>query len=206
VIPENRPFEQTGLITAVEQAADGIVITDTDGNIQYVNPAFTKMTGYSREEAEGKNPRVLKSGHHAPGFYEDLWKTIKSGEVWHGDMVNQRKDGTLYNEEMRIAPVRSSTGEIVNFIAIKHDVSDRRAAEEARALLAPLLKAQKTPLLPALAGGNYSYLEPWRRGSFRPFCQRCNRASDVSYNDARTRAYPAAVYRRRMSKRASSAV
>jgi len=162
VIPENRPFEQTGLITAVEQAADGIVITDTDGNIQYVNPAFTKMTGYSREEAEGKNPRLLKSGHHALGFYEDLWKTIKSGEVWHGEVVNQRKDGTLYNEEMRIAPVRSSTGEIVNFIAIKHDVSDRRAAEEARALLASIVEGSEDAIIAhSLAG----IILTWNRGA-----------------------------------------
>jgi PAS domain S-box-containing protein len=140
VIPGNEAFEQAGLITAVEQAADGIVVTDTDGNIQYVNPAFTRMTGYSRDEAIGKNPRVLKSGHHPQAFYEDLWKTIKAGQVWHGDMINQRKDGTLYNEEMRIAPVLSPAGGVVNYIAIKHDVSDRRAAEEAKALLAAIVE------------------------------------------------------------------
>ncbi|MGA3346240.1 MAG: PAS domain S-box protein, partial [Terracidiphilus sp.] len=136
MVPEDRAFEQAGLITAIEQAADGIVVTDTEGKIQYVNPAFTRMTGYSREETVGKNPRMLKSGHHEQAFYEDLWRTIKSGQIWHGDMINQRKDGTLYNEEMRIAPVLSSTGEVVSFIAIKHDVSDRRAAEEAKSLLA----------------------------------------------------------------------
>jgi PAS domain S-box-containing protein len=162
VIPENRSFEQTGLITAVEQAADGIVVTDTEGTIQYVNPAFTRMTGYSSEEALGKNPRVLKSGYHAPGFYEDLWKTIKSGKVWHGDMFNQRKDGTIYNEEMQIAPVRSSTGEIVNFIAIKHDVSDRRAAEVARALLASIVEGSADAIVACTPTG---VILTWNHGA-----------------------------------------
>jgi PAS domain S-box-containing protein len=147
MVPENKTFEQAGLITAVEQAADGIVITDTEGNIQYVNPAFTVMTGYSSEEAIGKNPRILKSGHHTQTFYEDLWKRIKAGRVWHGEMINQRKDGTLYSEEMRIAPVLSSTGEVVNFIAIKHDVSDRRAAEDAKALLAAIVEGSEDAII-----------------------------------------------------------
>ena len=153
MVPENEIFEQAGLITAVEQAADGIVITDTNGNIQYVNPAFTKMTGYSREEVVGKNPRVLKSGHHKPEFYEDLWKTIKAGQVWQGEMINLRKDGTLYDEEMRIAPVRSSTGEVVSFIAIKHDVSDRRAAENAKALLAAIVEGSTDAIVACTPGG-----------------------------------------------------
>ena len=160
--PENRAIEQAGLITAVEQAADGIVLTDTEGNIQYVNPAFTKMTGYSREEALGENPRVLKSGHHPQAFYEDLWKTIKSGQVWHGDMINQRKDGTLYNEEMRIAPVRSLTGEVVNYIAIKHDVSDRRAAEEAKALLAAIVEGSEDAIIAYSLEG---MILTWNRGT-----------------------------------------
>jgi PAS domain S-box-containing protein len=166
VYPENKTFEQAGLITAVEQAADGIVVTDTEGKIQYVNPAFTKMTGYSREEAIGKNPRVLKSGHHTQAFYEDLWKTIKSGQVWHGDMINQRKDGTLYNEEMRIAPVLSSTGEVVNYIAIKHDVSDRRAAEEAKALLAAIVESSTDAIVACTPGGE---ILTWNRGAKEMF-------------------------------------
>lgn len=96
---------QAGLIAAVEQAADGIVITDASGQIQYVNPAFTAMTGYTREEVVGKNPRVLKSGRHSAAFYEELWRTLLSGRVWHGEITNRRKDGTFYDEEMRIAPV-----------------------------------------------------------------------------------------------------
>ena len=162
MFPENSTFEQAGLITAVEQAADGIVVTDTEGNIQYVNPAFTTMTGYSREEVVGKNPRVLKSGHHTQSFYEDLWKTIKSGQVWHGDMVNQRKDGTVYNEEMRIAPVRSSAGEVVNFIAIKHDVSERRNAEKTRAFLAAIVDGSEDGIIAYSLDGS---IVTWNRGA-----------------------------------------
>jgi PAS domain S-box-containing protein len=120
------------------------------------------MTGYRREEAEGKNPRLLKSGHHAPAFYKDLWMTIKAGEVWHGEMINKRKDGTLFSEETRIAPVRSSTGKIVNFIAIKHDVSDRRAAEEGRALLASIVEGSEDAIIAhSLAG----IILTWNRGA-----------------------------------------
>jgi PAS domain S-box-containing protein len=150
------------LVTAVEQAADGILITDTKGNIQYVNPAFTKMTGYSCEEVEGKNPSILKSGCHAQAFYDDLWSTIRSGQIWHGDMINRRKDGTQYHEEMRIAPVHSSTGEVVNYIAIKHDVSDRRAAEEAKALLAAIVESSDDAIIAYTPTG---FILTWNRGA-----------------------------------------
>ena len=100
----------TGLIAAVEQAADGMVITDALGAIQYVNPAFTALTGYPAEEVLGKNPRLLKSGRHSPAFYAELWSTLLSGRVWHGEVTNRRKDGALYDEEMRIAPVCDEQG------------------------------------------------------------------------------------------------
>jgi two-component system, cell cycle sensor histidine kinase and response regulator CckA len=101
-----------GLIAAVEQAADSIVITNTAGKIQYVNPAFTLMTGYTKEEAAGQNPRILKSGQQSAAFYEELWSTILSGRVWKGEVTNRRKDGSIYEEEMRIAPLRESNGAI----------------------------------------------------------------------------------------------
>ena len=124
-------IDSIGLVEAVEQAMDGVVITDAGGRIQYVNPAFTAMTGYSSEEVLGHYPRVLKSGHHSDDFYSELWSSIKSGRNWHSDMVNRRKDGTLYFEEMRITPVRNQDGEVLRYIAIKHDVTRQRAAEEA---------------------------------------------------------------------------
>ena len=102
--------DPAGLATAVEQAADGIVITDTLGQIQYVNPAFTTITGYSSEEMMGKNPRALKSGEMPDEFYKVLWETISSGKVWRGVIINRRKDGSLYPEEMQITPVHNTNG------------------------------------------------------------------------------------------------
>src|SRR5260370_1334116 len=103
---------------ALESAANAIVITDPRGSIQWVNPAFTELTGYSFEESVGHNPRILKSGKHEESFYQNLWKTILAGEICAGQIENRKKDGQLYTEEMTIAPVRSKTGGIANFIAI----------------------------------------------------------------------------------------
>ncbi len=138
---------QADLVAAVEQAADGLVITDPDGRIRYVNPAFIAMTGYSIAEVAGQNPRLLKSGRMTAAFYEELWSTIRAGRVWHGEMVNRRKDGSFYNEEMRITPVRGADGEIASFIAIKHDVTERRAAEEARGLLAAIVENSEDSII-----------------------------------------------------------
>ena len=129
---ETDHIERAGLAAAVEQAADSIVITDTEGRIQYVNPAFTAMTGYTSAEAVGQYPRTLKSGQHPTAFYRDLWGTISSGRVWQGELINRRKDGTLYHEEMQITPVHGSKGEITSYIAIKRDVTERRKASSPR--------------------------------------------------------------------------
>lgn len=115
---------------ALESAANGIVITDRNGNIQWVNPAFTKMTGYSVDEVIGKNPRVQKSGLVSNETYADLWQTILSGNVWHGELINRRKDGSTMTEEQTIAPVRDSSGQIIHFISIKQDITERKHAEE----------------------------------------------------------------------------
>ncbi len=109
---------------ALQAAANGIVITDRDGIIEWANPAFTALTGYSLEEVSGRNPRELvKSGVHDINFYERLWQTILSGRVWSGRLVNRRKDGSLYHEEQTITPVRNAEGEITHFIGIKHDIT-----------------------------------------------------------------------------------
>ena len=123
-------FGQASLLAAVEQAADGIVMTDAEGRIQYVNPAFCAMTGFSAEEAEGQNPRVLKSGCHPKEYYQQLWETIRAGNVWQGEVTNRRKDGSFYDERMRIAPVRDQTGVITGYIAIKHDATLEKAQEQ----------------------------------------------------------------------------
>src|SRR5690242_7149663 len=92
--------DNVGLIAAIEQAADAVLITDTNARIQYVNPAFCAMTGYSSAEVVGHTPRMLKSGQQAVAFYENLWKTISAGGVWRSQLINRRKDGTFYTEEM----------------------------------------------------------------------------------------------------------
>jgi two-component system, cell cycle sensor histidine kinase and response regulator CckA len=120
------------LLTAAFQAAyDVIVITDRAGNILWVNPSFTRVTGYSAAEAMGQNTRLLKSGVHDKAYFESLWDTILKGEVWCGEFVNRRKDGTLYNEQKTITPVRDEQGEIVNFIAVAQDITERKRSEEA---------------------------------------------------------------------------
>ncbi|HLJ59271.1 MAG TPA: HD domain-containing phosphohydrolase [bacterium] len=129
------------LVAALEAAANGIVITDQAGAIEWVNPAFTRMTGYAFEEVRGQNPRVLKSGRQDRAFYERLWKTIRAGQVWHDEIVNRRKDGTLYTEEETITPVADATGRITHFIAIKQDITMRKEAEKAQARLAAIIEA-----------------------------------------------------------------
>jgi PAS domain S-box-containing protein len=116
--------------TALEAAANAIVIADREGTILWANPAFEQLTGYALDEVLGQNPRFLKSGVHDPPFYEGMWQTILAGQVWHEEVVNRRKDGVLYTEEMTITPVRDSQGEIGHFIAIKQDVTDRKRAEQ----------------------------------------------------------------------------
>jgi PAS domain S-box-containing protein len=123
--------ENLRLKTAIEQAAEAVVMTDSSGIIQYVNPAFTWMTGYSSEEALNQNPRLLKSGMQDDAVYKKLWKTIKSGKTWQGEIINRRKDGTLYTEWMTITPVLDPAGAVVSYIAIKEDITERKRAEEA---------------------------------------------------------------------------
>lgn len=112
------------LTTAVEQSVESIIITDVEGRIEYVNPAFERVSGYRSEEVLGKSPRILKSGEHNPQLYADMWNTIKRGDTWTGHLINRRKDGTLYEEDARIEPVRSPSGEITHFVAVKRDVTD----------------------------------------------------------------------------------
>ena len=121
--------ERLLLSTAIEQSTETVVITGRDGKIQYVNPAFTRTTGYTRSEAHGQNPRVLKSGQHDARFYQELWSNLAAGQLWRGEFTNRRKDGTLYIEEATIAPVRDASGEITNYIALKSDVTERKRAE-----------------------------------------------------------------------------
>ncbi len=132
---------------ALEAAANGIIITDRNGTIRWANPAFTRLTGYTAEEVVGRNPRILRSGQHDQAFYRNLWDTILSGSVWQGEMVNRRKDGSLYTEEQTIAPVLDQRGAMAHFIAIKQDVTEHKRLE------AQLRQAQKLEAIGLLAGG-----------------------------------------------------
>ena len=114
---------------AVEQSGNPIIITDPAGKIEYVNPAFEKTTGYTSAEVVGKTPRILKSGEQGAEFYRDLWATILAGKVWRGQFQNRRKDGSLYWESATISPVQNDAGETVHFIAIKEDITYRKAIE-----------------------------------------------------------------------------
>jgi PAS domain S-box-containing protein len=130
-ITERRTAEATLRVqsAALNAAASAIAITDRAGVIEWVNPAFTRLTGYSAEEAVGKRLRILKSGKQDAAFYRDLWNRILAGRVWRGELINRRKDGTLYIEEQTITPVRDDQGNIAHFVAIKQDISERKAAE-----------------------------------------------------------------------------
>ena len=135
------------LATAMEQGTEGVIITDADGTIQYVNAAFEKVTGYTRHEAVGANPRILKSGEHDEGFYRRLWRRLLDGQVVEERLINRRKDGSLYTQDTTIAPVRAGGDEITHFLAIFRDVTDEVHLEER------FYQAQKMEAVGRLAGG-----------------------------------------------------
>lgn len=149
-------------LAALDQAPDGVVITDRRGTILHVNAAFTATTGYSLEEVLGQNPRILKSGRQSAAMYQDLWRTILSGRPWRGEMVNRRKDGTLYDEEMRIGPLRGPGGEVTGFIAIKRDVTERRAHEDAREFLAAIVENSDDAIVACTTAG---CIRSWNKGA-----------------------------------------
>ena len=135
------------LAAAVNQAAEAVVVTDAEGTIQYVNPAFERITGYTHDEVRGQNPRILKSGKQDDAFYRVLWETILDRRVWSGHLVNRRKDGTLYEEEATISPVVGEDGSIVNYVAVKRDVTAEQALRQ------QLTHSQKLEAVGQLAGG-----------------------------------------------------
>jgi PAS domain S-box-containing protein len=139
--------ERAKLALALEQSIDSVLITDSAGTIEYVNSGFERMNGYSREEAIGKTPRILKSGRADAAFYRELWDTIVRGDVWQGRIPNQRKDGTIYESEQIISPVRDAEGHIVGFLAVAKDVTHALQME------AEFRQAQKMESIGRLAGG-----------------------------------------------------
>ncbi|MCF6181616.1 PAS domain S-box protein [Lutibacter sp.] len=120
--------EKEKLLIAVEQSANTIVITDSKGNIEYTNPKFTKITGYTAKEALGKNPRILKSGKQPDQYYASMWKTISSGKTWHGEFLNKAKNDNLFWEQVTITPIKNKNNKITNYIAIKEDITLQKKA------------------------------------------------------------------------------
>lgn len=157
-------LDALGFTAAVDQAGQAIVITDHQGDILYVNPAFEKLTGYSKSEAIGRNPRLVKSDRQDPAFYRNLWATITGGGAWHGELINRRKDGSTYTEEMTITPVTDSDGCIVRYIAVKQDVTERRAAEKALQLLAAIVDSSDDVIVGASSDGA---IFSWNKGAER---------------------------------------
>lgn len=139
--------EKERFLSIIEQVSEGIVITDVTGKIQFINSAFEAMSGYSKSELLGENPRIFKSGHHETDFYEKIWNSITSGISWNGKVVNKRKDGQLYTEEMTISPAFNANKEIISFVAVKRDITREINLEE------QLRQAQKMEAIGQLTGG-----------------------------------------------------
>ncbi|MBF0623936.1 MAG: PAS domain S-box protein [Magnetococcales bacterium] len=149
---------------ALRAAANAIFITDASGAIQWVNPAFTTLTGFSEAEALGQNARLLNSGHHDTRFFQAMWQTILAGQVWHGEIRNRKKDGTLYIQESLITPVPAADGTIGHFIAIQQDITQRKQTEEERYLFQQAV--EQSPITTVITGldGTIQYVNP-------TFCQ-----------------------------------
>ncbi|MFQ5686430.1 MAG: response regulator [Candidatus Scalindua sp.] len=135
------------LSRAVEQSYNSILITDTEGKIEYVNPTFTKLTGYASEDVINENSRILQSGKTPPEVYKDLWNTIKSGQEWNGEFYNKKKNGELYMEHACISPLKNDQGIITHFVGVKEDITERKRLEEA------LLQTEKLKALGVITSG-----------------------------------------------------
>jgi len=148
-ITRQKQAEQTRdlLATVIDQAAEFIIVTNLDGNIIYVNPAFEKGTGYKKEDVLGKNPNILKSGKHRDEYYKDLWETISKGHTWKGRITNKRKDNSFFEEDATITPVKDANGNIINYVGVKRDVTKEVRLEN------QLLQSRKMEAIGTLAGG-----------------------------------------------------
>ncbi|MBI3902681.1 MAG: PAS domain S-box protein [Nitrosomonadales bacterium] len=165
-ITERKRVEETlhKLSIAVEQSPASVIITDLEARIQYVNPSFTEATGYSAAEVIGQNPRILQSGQISGEIFHELWNSLTGGHPWHGELLNKRKNGELYWEETHIAPVKNPAGAITHYVAIKVDISERKAIEErlhnSEERLQAVLKSSEVAIAWADNAGVIEYLNP----------------------------------------------
>jgi two-component system cell cycle sensor histidine kinase/response regulator CckA len=139
--------EQARLVTAVEHAAEAIIVTDPSGRIEYVNPAFEKITGYTRNEVIGRNIELVNRGQHSKEFFSSIIETLQRDEIWQGRMVNKRKDNSLYETEATVSPIKDKAGQITNYVSLQRDVSHEVRLER------QLRQAQKMEAIGTLAGG-----------------------------------------------------
>jgi PAS domain S-box-containing protein len=164
--------ESRKLFRAVEQSPVSVMITDTDGLIEYVNPVFSRMTGYRRDEVLGHNPRLLRSPLTPESVYIDMWQSIRDGHDWRGEIVNQRRDGSTYWEQMTVAPVKGPGGKVENYIAIKEDVTEvrslRQALEREHANVRHLLESIHDAIALTDAQGGFQYANPALVEQFGP--------------------------------------
>ncbi|WP_419786182.1 PAS domain S-box protein [Pseudodesulfovibrio sp.] len=148
-VTQRRRREQDLLVLskAIKNSSSSVIVTDKKGDIIYVNPSFTHLTGYSHEDAVGHNPKILKSGLHEPAFYEDLWKTISGGMSWSGEILNRRKDGTRFWMAARISPVYDRHGEITHYVGVQNDISQKKELEQLKGDVDRIMRHDlKTPL------------------------------------------------------------
>lgn len=164
--------ESRKLFRAVEQSPVSVMITDLRGQIEYVNPAFTRMTGFQRADVLGDNPRILRSPLTPNTVYEGMWRTIGAGHEWRGEIVNQRRDGTIYWEQMTVAPVKGPDGRVWNYIAIKEDITEvrslRQAVEREHANIRRVLEAILDPIALTDDEGRFQYSNPALVAQFGP--------------------------------------
>ncbi|MGE5547594.1 MAG: nitrate- and nitrite sensing domain-containing protein [Solirubrobacterales bacterium] len=164
--------EARKLFRAVEQSPVSVMITDPTGTVEYVNPAFARMTGFSRDEVTGRNPRLLRSEQTPRTVYQDMWQTIRSGQEWRGEIVNKRRDGSVYWEQMTIAPVKAADGRVINYIALKEDVTEvrtlRLALEREHATIQRILTSTHDAIALIDEEGRFEYANPALVAEFGP--------------------------------------
>lgn len=147
-------------LTGMQAAANGVLIADREAKIVWANPAMEKLTGYSLDELLGQTPHLFYSGVQPGSFYREMWGTILRGEKWHGELVNRRKDGSFYDEDLTITPIRNPTGEITHFIGVKQDITQRKRAEERASLLAQVIENTAELIGVSDREGRITYVNP----------------------------------------------